>query len=134
MSDCTLFEEHLLQDIRLLGDGPEVINILNGSYVPPEGMPWATKRWLQHMHNSHPLTTSLEEYKKNWNKSNKKTSLGDPHMGHFKAAEIKKLGWLNFIMAVLPYIAGYAPKRWQKGTDVMLPKKEELFLLTKLGL
>ena len=54
-------------------------------------------------------------------------------MGHFKVgASHKRIGWLNFMMAVLPYTAGYIPLRWRKGTDVMMLKEEENYLLHKL--
>ncbi len=56
-----------------------------------------------------------------------------PPRGHFvRLAILIPIGWLNFVMAVLPFTAGCVPKRWHKGTDVMLLKKEELFLIDKL--
>ena len=136
--NCPLLFEQLLADLGLMGDGPEAINVLNGTYIPPEGTSWATTRWLQQMKITHPvarqeIVTSLKEYRQGWKKAKERTASGELHMGHFKAAAVhKKLGWMNFVLSVLPYTAGYVPKRWQKGTDVMLLKKEELFLLTKL--
>ena len=136
--NCPLFQKQLLEDLGLLGDGPEVINVLNGTYQPPEGTSWATRRWLKHMKIQDPsackeITTSLAEYRQGWKKANERTASGELHMGHFKAsARHSRLGWMNFVMAVLPYTAGYVPRRWRKGTDVMLLKKDENFLLSKL--
>ena len=136
--NCPLLEENILKDLGLLGDGPEIINVLNGTYIPPEGTSWATRRWLQQMKISNPMArneivTSLKDYRDGWKKSNERTASGELHMGHFKAsAAHDRLGWFNFLMALLPYSCGYVPSRWQQGTDVMLLKKEELFLLSKL--
>ncbi len=136
--NCPLLREELLKDLGLLGDGPEVINVLNGTYSPPPGTPWAVKRWLQHMKISNPIArkeivTSLRDYRQGWKKANEKTASGELHMGHFKAAaRHKRLGWFNFLMAIVPYSAGYVPNRWKKGTDVMILKEEEVFLLSKL--
>ena len=136
--DCPLLQDQLLTDLGLLGDGPEVINVLNGTYDPPEGTSAATILWLKQMAISHPfarceISTSLKSYRQGWKLAKERTATGNLHVGHFKAGALhKKLGWLNFMMAVLPYTAGYVPLRWRKGTDVMLLKKEECYLVTKL--
>ena len=136
--DCPLLQGQLLDDLGLLGDGPEIINVLNGTYVPPDGTPPATILWLKHMAISNPLardeiSTSLKSYRQGWKLAKERTATGNIHVGHFKAGALhKRLGWLNFVMAVLPYSAGYVPLRWRKGTDVMLLKKEECFLVNKL--
>ena len=110
--NCPLFQQQILDDLGLLGDGPEVVNVLNGTYNPTEGTSWATRRWLQHMTISDPtprseITTSLKECRQGWNKVNEKNASGELNMGHFKAAAMhSRLGWMNFVMAVLPYTAG----------------------------
>ena len=136
--DCPLLQDTLLEDLGLLGDGPEVINVLNGTYKPPDDTPAATVLWLQSMAISHPIardeiSTSLKSYRQGWKLAKEQTSTGEIHVGHFKAGALhKRLGWLNFVMAVLPYTAGYVPLRWRKGTDVMLLKKDECYLVNKL--
>ena len=136
--NCPLFQDGLLQDLGLLGDGPEVEKVLNGTYVPPASASWATKRWLRQMKIPNKavrdeITTSLNEYRKGWRMAKERTASGELHMGHFKVgAAHKRIGWLNFVMAVLPYTAGYVPLRWRKGTDVMILKEEENYLLHKL--
>ena len=136
--DCPLLQDKLLKDLGILGDGPEVENVLNGTYEPPPSTSWATRRWLQQMKIENPtvrdeIATSLKDYRRGWRKAKERTASGDLHMGHFKVgAAHKRIGWLNFVMAVLPYTAGYVPNRWRKGTDVMILKEEDNYLLHKL--
>ena len=136
--DCPLFEDELLRDLGILGDGPEVHKVLDGTYKPPPSASWATRRWLRQMKITNgtarkEITTSLKEYRKGWKMAKERTASGELHMGHFKVgATHKRIGWLNFVMAVLPYTAGYVPLRWRKGTDVMILKEEENYLLHKL--
>ena len=135
---CPLFAKKLMEDLGLLGDGPEIEKVLDGTYEPPPDTPWATRRWLQQMsipdHQvQQEISTSLHDYRHGWKLAKERTASGELHMGHFKAgASHKRLGWFNFIMAVLPYSSGYVPQRWRKGTDVMILKKEGNFLLEKL--
>ena len=45
--DCPLLQDDLLRDLGILGDGPEVDKVLNGTYEPPASTSWATHRWLR---------------------------------------------------------------------------------------
>ena len=136
--NCPLFHDDLVKDLGFMGDGPEVDNVLDGSYLPPEGIGWATARWLKHMKRTNPvaqseISTSLKDYRHGWKLTKERTASGELHMGHFKAGAMhKKIGWFNFVMAVLPYSSGYVPNRWRQGTDVMLLKKNDVYLLDKL--
>ena len=138
MEKCPLFYEDLIADLGLMGDGPEVESVLNGFYIPPEGIRCATAHWLKQMKKKNSeaqseIFTSLKDYQHGWKLTKEKTASGELHMGHFKAGAMhKKLGWFNFVMAILPFSAGYVPSRWQQGTDVMLLKKNEVYLLDKL--
>ena len=135
---CPLLKGQLLEDIGLLGDGPEVEAILNGTYKCPEGTPMAVQLWLNTMHieqteEREPIIQTLQEFRRGWRKVKEFTSSGDLHFGHFKVeAEHDMLAWANYIMAGIPRATGFVPNRWRKGTDVMLLKKEGLFLLEKL--
>ena len=134
--NCPLFHADLVKDLGFMGDGPEVDNVLNGSYLPPEGIGWATARWLKHMKHTNPvaqaeISTSLKDYCHGWKLTKERTASGELHMGHFKAGAMhKKIGWFNFVMAILPYSSGYVPNRWRQGTDVMLLKKTQFFKLS----
>ena len=135
---CPLLTGQLLEDIGLLGDGPRVDNILNGTYKCPEDTPEVVKMWLENIaipnqdNRTHTLQ-SLRSYHNGWKLAKEYTSSGVLHFGHFKAeAEHDMLAWSNYVMAGIPRVTGLVPTRWKRGTDVMLLKKEGLFLLEKL--
>ena len=111
---CPLFHKNILRYLGLMGDGPGVDKVLNGTYIPPKGTCWEVKQWLQQMEIKDKtvlieITTSLQEYRKGWRSTKERTSSGELHMGHFKARALhRKIGWFNFIMVVFPYIVGSA--------------------------
>ena len=39
---CPLLIKGIICDLGLIGDGPQVDNVLNGTYTPPEGTSYAT--------------------------------------------------------------------------------------------
>ncbi len=133
-----LLHDDIINDIGLMGDGPKVDQVLDGTYEPPDSCSWATKRWLQQMKTDDTalrkeIITTLADFRQGWKQVKEKTSSGIHHFGHFKSGCLhKKIGWFLFLRSVLPYNRGYSPTRWQQGTDVMILKKEELYLLTKL--
>ena len=135
---CPLLRGQLLEDIGILGNGPAVEDILNGTYECPEGTSEATKLWLKTLHipnrdtRTAPIQT-LREYQQGWKKAREFTASGDLHFGHFKVeATQNMLSWANYIMAGIPRRTGFAPIRWKQGTDVMLLKKEGEFRVDKL--
>ena len=135
---CPLLHGQLLADIGLLGEGPEVENILNGTYICPHDTPKAVKLWLENLYipnrdKRQATVQTLREYRSGWKRVKEYTSSGDLHFGHFKIeAEHDMLSWANYVMAGIPRLRGFTPERWKRGTDVMLLKKEGFFLLEKL--
>ena len=117
-----------------MGDGPEVPNVLNGTYSPPPGTSEATAMWLKSLkvedeHKRNKSITSWKEFQSGWDKAKEQTASGELHMGHFKAgARHRNIGWVHFHLSTLPM----SPKRWQHGIDVMLLKSPEVYLLKKL--
>ena len=135
---CPLLQGQRLEDIGLLGDGPEVENILNGTYQQPPDISPATKLWLDNLFipnrdTLEAVLTTLAEYKRGWGYVKESTSSGILHFGHYKAcATHDMLAWATFVMAGLPRSIGFIPERWRRCTDVMLLKKEGMFMLDKL--
>ena len=66
-------------------------------------------------------------WKDSWKAAKENTSSGPSglHFGHFKAdALVPHLAELDATMANIPIITGYTPKRWRRGLNVMIEKKE----------
>ena len=135
---CPLLHGKLYRDLGAMGDGPKAQDVLNGTYEPPRGTSEATKTWLKRMKKENPHTrrkkgTSMKEFREGWKKTKERTASGELHMGHFKAGAIhKKIGWVHYQMSQIPMSTGYSPKRWKIGTDVMLLKDPDVYLLDKL--
>ena len=135
---CPLLHGQLRHDIGLLGDGPEVDNILAGSYAAPPGTPLATQEFLHAMQAPPGLefrepAYTLQDYRCSWKRARENTSSGALHYGHFKAcADHPLLSWSNYLLVEIPFTSGYIPTRWQQATDVMLLKKEGNHALEKL--
>ena len=135
---CPLLNGQLARDLGLMGDGPKVPDVLNGTYRCPPGTSVYTKKWLEHMcienrEAREKATTSLSNFRAGWKRINERTASGELHMGHFKAGCLhKEIGWLLFLISTIPMLSGYSPKRWRQGTDVMLLKAPDVYLLEKL--
>ena len=135
---CPLLQGELLDDIGLLGDGPAVEDILNGTYSFPPNTSEITKKWIRNLHiknrdKRQAVANTLREYRQGWKRVKEFTASGELHFGHYKAGALHEMiGWANFIMAGIPRATGFTPERWKKGTDVMLLKKEGYFIVEKL--
>ena len=133
-----LLEGRLFEDLGLMGDGPKVQEVLNGTYIPPPDTSEATSTWLQSLKIKDPkqrkwLSTSYSNFQQGWKKVKERTSSGELHFGHFKSAiQSSQLGWVHYTMAMIPMHLGFSPSRWKQGTDVMLLKAPEVFFLDKL--
>ena len=135
---CPLLHGQLALDLGLMGDGPRVPDVLHGTYECPDGTSEHTRKWIEHMkiediEEREKIITNLTDYRNGWKKTNERTASGELHMGHFKAGSLHtEIGWFHFAMTTIPVTTGYSPSRWRKGTDVMLLKSPEIYLLKKL--
>ena len=135
---CPLLHGQLYRDLGSMGDGPEVPNVLNGTYVPPPGTSDVTAKWLKSLRvtdteQREESVTSWRDFQDGWKKIKEQTASGELHMGHFKAgARHRNIGWVHFQLSLIPMYTGYSPQRWRKGIDVMLLKAPEVYLLQKL--
>ena len=132
-----LLQGQLAQDIGLLGDGPKVEEILKGQYKIPPGTPPVVQRWLDTLKcdpSQHKWSqATLQDYKTGWNKVKERTSSGALHFGHFKAGvNTYTIGRVHYLMSMIPMQYGFSPQRWLQGTDVMILKQPDNFLLDKL--
>ena len=129
----------LLDDIGLLGEGPQVDNILDGSYIVPDGTTTGTRLYLSSM--IRPTGTdctrkkySIEDFKLGWKKMKERTSSHGPaHFGHYKAGcGHDQIAMVHYHMAELPFTGGYSPSRHQRGTDLVLLKTANDYRIEKL--
>jgi exonuclease III len=134
---CPLTKGQLCKDIGLLGEGPKVQDILNGTYRYPPGTNNATKDFLRQLkcppgfRSCEPI--SFEEFKQGWIKTKERTSSCGPHFGHYKAAmSHPQMAKLLYLRALIPMQTGYSPNRHRMGIDVMLLKKENNYHVDSL--
>ena len=134
---CPLLEGQLAQDLGLFGEGSKVSEVLNGTYRVPGGTAPVVQRWIDTLKTPDKYQkwqfATLQDYRDGWRKVKERTSSGELHFGHFKAATAgSKLGWVHYTLSLLPMKFGFSPARWKKGTDVMILKSSNNFLLDKL--
>lgn len=135
---CPLLHGQLALDLGLIGDGPKIMEVFEGTYECPHGTSQYTRKWLEHMKIEDPqklqsIRTTLSDYRQGWKNINERTASGELHMGHFKAGcTHPEVGWLHFYMSGIPMYTGYSPRRWRQGMDVMLLKVSDVYLLKKL--
>ena len=133
----------LHDDVGYLGNTPQSQAILNGTYVPPPGLSEGAVRFIQHLRTPPsivqegpmPNDISTDSYQYYWKKAKEQTSSGVSglHFGHYKAGLWSpKLWQLEHGLTNIPNRTGYSPDRWRKCVDVMLLKKELVFLVNKL--
>ena len=132
----------LARDLGYLGNTDSAQNILDGTYIPPQGTNRYTEEFLQQLKYdpkafNEPPTATLptRDYVSGWKKKKEFTSAGksgwtfshsktcalDQHSADFEAT-----------MAHIPYITGYTPNEWQVGVDIMIYKKINLDRVDKL--
>ena len=121
------------------GEGPEVENVMNGTFVPPADTSTATKDFLSACtkHKGAGLLSreqnTVGRYrtnKRSWKVRRETTSTGGKHIGHFQAAmKHKYLTWMIFQRGDIPAVSGYSPKRHRTCVDLMILKKAQSFEL-----
>ena len=124
---CPLLYGRLYQDLGLMGEGPEVPNVLKGTYLPPPpGTLAATAMWLKSLkvenpHKMEKRIASWQEFQTRWDKAKEQTASGVLHMGHFKAgARHRNIGWVHFQLSTLPMLSGYTTLQNVGNTGSML--------------
>ena len=132
-----LHRPEIIDDLGLMGEGPEVEAVLAGEYVPSIDLTQYTESWLHSMKlpncSAKVDKTSLKSYAQGWKKVKEATATGSAHVGHFKAGmKHPQIATLHYWMSMIPMLTGYSPKRWRQGTDVMLLKKPGNFHVEKL--
>ena len=107
--DCPLLNGQLLMDIGFLGEGPQVENVLRGTYAIPadtlqgtQVFDWRSEYLKQkNTQNCQRVETSERTHGK-W-----QTAL----YGHFEAGgQHDYIGWLDYMSAV-PFTSGCSPRR-----------------------
>ena len=132
----------LHDDIGYLGNTPQSQAILNGTYIPLPGLSDGAVRFIQQLRTPPSITQegpmpnsiSTESYQYYWKKTKEQTSSGVSglHFGHYKAGLWStKLWQLEHSLTNIPNRTSYSPERWWKCVDVMLLKKELVFLVNK---
>jgi hypothetical protein len=79
---------------------------------------------------------TVEQHIRGWRKAREFTATGPSGLtfSHFIAATHDPLlTSFDATMANIPYATGYSPKRWQLGTDVIIPKSTASLDANKLG-
>lgn len=122
--------------------------ILTGEIQLPQDLDKGTKLWFKKMRDGkatippQPIPIDIDSYIDSWKKM-KETTSSCPglHFGHFKAAskQTPRAAAVHSMLAAIPILTGYSPRRWQKCTDAMLRKKahdirpEKLRLVTLMA-
>lgn len=118
------------------GEGPEVDEVLNGSFEFPPNTSQATKDFIQHCKgveqlpppDLHNVRASFLAYVKAWKLRKEKTNSANQHMGHYKAGHICTVLYMR---SEIPVVSGYSPKQWRECINLMILKKAMNFDLSK---
>lgn len=128
-------DPELFEAIGLLTEGPEVDNILDGTYPIPEHLSWHTQKFLEFLpmpeviqqNPMPPPEISLESHIQGWRKTKESTS-SDPHnpdFSHYISASYDAiLADMDRTVREIPLQYGFAPDEWNPMADCSIPKKE----------
>jgi hypothetical protein len=134
----------LLNLLGPLAVSPVAVEILNGTFVCPTSLDYWTTMLIpylkfvpdyQAIRRDFVRHLTPSDHRKGWQKMKEQTSPGYSTLSfaQFKAASLSdQLCAIDTILADIPYANGISPSRWKKGVDVMLQKKEGVFLVDKL--
>ena len=123
------------------GDSEFCENILDGTFVVTPEMNTYTTEFLQEL-KCHPkgddqVSTNITptDFSSGWGKMKEYTSSGlsGMHFGHMKAcASSPFLTEFESSICQIPFATGYSPSQWQQGIIVMIQKKAQVDLVSKL--
>ena len=137
-----LLSQEFIKDIGNYGEGPEVDNILQGTYIPPANTSQATKDFLtecklptcqagEALPNSDPVKR-FKDFVHSWKIRRESTMTYNQHVGHYKAAcQHPFLSWCLFLRHEIPVISGYSPLRHRKCIDLAILKRSGNFNINK---
>ena len=133
--------EPLRSALGFNADTPTGQAILEGTYEPQNDIhPYSNELFQQlkqpHIQTPFQTTAITEEiFQDGWKKMKEATSAGISglHFGHMKVcATDPTLSAIETDIVNIPYTTGYAPKQWKTGVSVMIHKKENEDLVSKL--
>jgi hypothetical protein len=131
------------EELGYIADTEVAREILEGTFVPPEGTSDATIIVLEEISKIAQQVTSgsvrlnmlPDEFSTYWGGVNERTSSSTSkiHFGHYKVAATRKR-YATFFARKLSFIArtGWAPSRWGNGMNVLLEKIAGIALVNKL--
>ena len=144
-SDDTMF---MMEPMRSLfgyrNETTAADEVLNGTFVPPEGTPEAGRLLLEALKrpteapapDTQPRThITTDDHIRAFRRAKERTSAGMSklHFGMFKAhIKRRKLAEMDASMRSVAYTTGFVYKRWKRGLDVQLLKRVALWLAEKL--
>ena len=131
-SDTPMLQEPLISDFGPYGVTEAAQQVLDGTYVPPEGTdPYFTallpylKQTTEIRANPIDFSLNLENYRARWNRAKERTSSSPSglHFGHYKAcAQDDEASEVQAILGYIPLRTGYRPQRWKRAVNCMLGK------------
>ena len=134
-------EEQFIKDLGHHGEGPEIDNVLKGTYIPPVHTTTATQDYLSacttplstlQLAKHPPIQDRYKIHTLSWKCRKEKTTTYNQSMAHYKAIfSDNYLSWFFFQRADIPEITGYAPKRYKQCVDLMIMKKHMCFDIKK---
>jgi hypothetical protein len=136
-----LLEQEFIEMLGLHGEGPEVENILKGTFTCPPNTSPATRDFLEACQRPDSIKEIAEpsdpvrrfqDFVKSWKIRKEKTVSANQHMGHYKACmQHPYLNWCLFQRHEIPLITGYSPKRFRKCIDLSILKKSGNYDIAK---
>jgi hypothetical protein len=135
--------EPLLSALGYLANGPAIEDILNGTYIPPDGTNYYVALLLRELKIPDAIqqlppvksTVTFADQRHAW-KIQKETTAAEPtglSFSHYKAAATDNiLCEFDAILRSLPYQFGFPPQLWQNILDVEILKKAIVFDIEKM--
>ena len=132
---------HLLHSyLGYLGESNNCYDILNGSFLAPDGIQSYSLRLFQKLrridqYQQIPVGISKQDYQQGWKKAKETKSSGRVtiHFGHCKTmAKDDQLAEMEAAFLSIPLRSGYPYQYWCKGIDCTLLKKANSYRVDKL--
>lgn len=114
-----LLSQDFFEKLGQYGEGPEVDDVLNGSFEFPPNTSQATIDFIQHCKRVEQLPppdpsnirASFLAYNKAWKLRKEKTNSANQHMGHYKAGiQNDYICTVLYMLSEIPVVSGYSPK------------------------